>query len=168
MRLWKALLLVLAGAVALIVAFALAGVGDGLALLAYALFIAALLFAWLIGRLSSTLPLAPDFQRMLRRPVRAETRVEQFETVKRSVILARSSQTDLLRLRPLVREIVAARLSRRYGVDLEREPELAASLLGQGRAWELVRVDSAAPVDRYAPGWSQSELEQLVEELERL
>ena len=168
MRLWKALLLVLAGAVALIVAFALAGVGDGLALLAYALFIAALLFAWLIGRLSSTLPLAPDFQRMLRRPVRAETRVEQFETVKRSVILARSSRSDLLRLRPLVREIVAARLSRRYGVDLEREPALAASLLGQGRAWELVRVDSAAPVDRYAPGWSQSELEQLVEELERL
>jgi hypothetical protein len=168
MRLWKASLLVLAAAVVLIVAFALAGVGNGLALLAYTLFIAALLFAWLIGRLSAVLPLAPDFQRMLCRPVRAETRVEEFETVKRSVILARSSQSDLLRLRPLVREIVAARLSRRYGVDLQREPERAASLLGEGRARELVRPDFAASVDRYAPGWSQRELEQLVEELERL
>ena len=168
MRLWKLILLALAGAVALVIGLVLAGVGNGLALLAYVLFVAALLFAWLIGRLTTVLPLAPDFQRMLRRPDRSETRVEQFETVKRSVVLAGSSRSDLLRLRPLVREIVAARLARRYGVDLEREPERAASLLGEGRAWELVRPDSATPADRYAPGWSQRELEQLVEELERL
>jgi hypothetical protein len=168
MRLWKACLLVLTVAVVLVVALALAGVGNGLALLAYALFIAALLFAWLIGRLSRALPLALDFHRLLPRPDRADTRVEQFETVKRSVILARSSQSDLLRLRPLVREIVAARLSRRYGVDLEREPERAALLMGESRAWELARLDSAGPADRYAPGWSPRELEQLVEELERL
>jgi hypothetical protein len=31
-----------------------------------------------------------------------------------------------------------------------------------------VRPDSSGPADRYAPGWSLPELEQLVEELENL
>ena len=50
MRLWRLILLGLAGAVALVIGLVLAGVGNGLALLAYVLFVAALLFAWLIGR----------------------------------------------------------------------------------------------------------------------
>ena len=45
MRLWRRLLLVLAAAVVVVIGLALAGVGNGLALLAYVLFIAALLFA---------------------------------------------------------------------------------------------------------------------------
>jgi hypothetical protein len=168
MRLWRASQLVLAAAVAVIIGLALAGVGSGLALLAYVLFIAALVFMWLIGRLGNVLPLAPDFQRALARPERAEPPVEQFETVKRSVILAGASQADLYRLRPLVREIVAARLSRRYGIDVDREPERVRSILGDKRAWEFVRPDAPTRSDRDAPGWSQSELEELVEELESL
>ena len=168
MKLWGRLLLVLAAAVVVVIGLALAGVGNGLALLAYVLFVAAVLFAWVLGRLRTTLPPASDFQRMLARSERAETKVEQLETVKRLVTLAGSSQWDVFRLRPLVREIVTARLSRRHGVDLERDPERAESLLGKGRAWELVRPDPPPPLDRYAPGWTRSEIEQLVEELENL
>ena len=87
--------------------------------------------------------------------------MEQLETVKRLVTLAGSSRSDLLRLRPLVREIVAARLSRRYGVDLEREPERAEALLGKGRAWELVRPDLrarriATPLAGRGANWNNS------------
>jgi hypothetical protein len=168
MRLWKASLLALAAAAAVVVAIVLAGVGNGVALLAYVLFIAALLFTWLIGRLGKVLPPARDFQRLLSRPDQPEMPVEQFETIRRLVVVARSRRSDLLRLRPLVRDIVAARLSRRYGVDLEREPERAEPLLGDSRAWELLRPGAARPADRDAPGWSHGELEQLVEELESL
>ncbi len=168
MRLWKASLLTLAAAVAVVIGIVLAGVGSGVALLAYVLFIAALLFAWLLGRLGNVLPPARDFQRLLGRADRPEMPVEQFETIRRLVLLAGSSRSDLLRLRPLVRDIVGARLSRRYGVDLEREPERAGSLLGGGRVWELVRPDYTTPGDRDAPGWSPGELAQLVDELESL
>jgi hypothetical protein len=168
MRLWKASLLALTAAVAVVIGIVLAGVGNGVALLAYVLFIAALLFAWLLGRLENVLPPARDFQRLLSRPDRPEMPVEQYESIRRLVLLAGSSRSDLLRLRPLVRDIVAARLSRRYGIDLEREPARAGSLLGERRVWELVRPDYATAGDRDAPGWSPGELAQLVEELESL
>jgi hypothetical protein len=168
MRRWRYLLVVVAAAAVVGVGFALTNVGSGLVLLVYVLVVTGLLFAWLIGRLGRILPAAPRFQRLLARPDRAEVPVEQLESVRRMVILAGSSRSDLLRLRPLARDIVAARLSRSHGVDLEREPERARSLLGQSRAWELVESDAPTWVDRDAPGWSRRELEQLVEELENL
>jgi hypothetical protein len=170
---WRLGLLLGAATVALIVALALTGVGNGLPLLIYVLFIAALLIGWLIGRLRRTLPLAPDFQRLLSSPVPGKTEVEQFEGIRRRLTLAQSSRADLLRLQPLVREIAAARLSRR-DIDLEREPEEAQALVAGDKVWELIRPDTVAPagprepVDPRAPGWSRTELERLVEELENL
>jgi hypothetical protein len=167
-KLWKKALPVLAAAAAVFVGVALAGVGNGLALLAYVLSMAALVFVWVIGRLRAALPPAPDFQRLLATKEPPEMAVEQLETVKRLVALAGASRFDLFRLRPLVREIVSARLSRRYGVALERDPDRAETLLQSSRAWGLLGPDSALPVDRDAPGWSRHELEQLIEELENL
>jgi hypothetical protein len=167
-KLWKAGLLVLLAAVIVVTGLVLAGVGNGLALLAYVLFVAAVLFAWLIGRLTGVLSPAPDFERLLARRGRPESRVEQLETVKRWVTLAGSSRSDLLQLQPVVREIAAARLSRRYGIDLDREPERARSVLDGSRTWQLVGPESRTATDRRAPGWSRPELEQLVEELENL
>ena len=131
------------------------------------LFVAAILLAVLVARLGAALPLAMDFERVVSKPGKHEPPVEQFETVKRRVAISSYSQLDLhSRLRPLVQDIAAARLSRRYGIDLGREPERAAALLEGNRIWELVRSDREPPTDRFAPGWSEHELERLVEELE--
>jgi hypothetical protein len=169
MKNWRAALLGLAATVALVIALMLTGVAHGLVLLAYLIFLVALLLAMLIGRLRRVLPLAVEFRRMRPLPAVPETHVEQFETVKRWVAIARYSRSDLyFRLQAPVRDIVAARLSRSHGVDLEREPDRAAAILGQGRAWELVRPDYSSGSDRSAPGWSEHEVEQLVDELEKL
>jgi hypothetical protein len=71
------------------------------------------------------------------------------------------------RLRPLLREIAANRLSMRFGVDLDREHERARELIG-GEAWELVRPERLSPSDRLAPGPPASHLRKVVEELERI
>jgi hypothetical protein len=174
MKTWKAASLALAATMAFVIGLALTGIGHGLVLLAYVLFLAAVLFIVVIGRLRDLLPPAADFRRMKVPRGRQETRVEQFEMVKLWLAISRYSRSDLYyRLRPPVRDIVAARLSRGYGVDLEREPDRAASILageqlGGSRAWELVRPDYRSTNDEPAPGWSERELEQLIEELERL
>src|SRR6476659_2367091 len=61
------------------------------------------------------------------------------------------------RLRPLLREIAAPRLSMRFGVDLDREHVRARELIG-GEAWELVRPGRPFPSDRLAPGPPASHL----------
>ena len=71
------------------------------------------------------------------------------------------------RLRPILREIAAHRLSVRFGVDLDRERERARELIG-GDAWELVRPGRPPPGDRLAPGPPASHLSKVVEELERI
>lgn len=71
------------------------------------------------------------------------------------------------RLRPILREIAAHRLSMRFGVDLDREHERAQELIGGG-AWELVRPERPPPSDRLAPGPPASHLNKVVEELERI
>jgi hypothetical protein len=71
------------------------------------------------------------------------------------------------RLRPLLREIAAHRLSMRFGVDLDREHERARELIGS-EAWELVRPERPPPSDRLAPGPPASHLSKVVEELERI
>ena len=169
MKIWKLALLAGTATAALIVALALTGLAHGWALLAYILFLASLAFMWLLSRLRAVLPPCRDFERLVaRREVRPAT-VDQFETVRGWVAIARYTQADVyLRLRPLVREIVAARLLRAHGIDLYHEPQRAGAVVGPGRTWELVRPDSPPPEDRLARGWSQRELEQLVEELERL
>jgi hypothetical protein len=169
MKAWKAILLGLAATVAVVIGLTLTGIAHGVVLLAYVLALAALLFATLLGRLQRSLPPAREFRRLLPRAAPLETGVEQFEVVKRWIVIAGYSRSDLyFRLRNPVRDIVAARLSRNHGVDLERDPERAAAILGEGRAWELVRPDYRSYADRDAPGWSRREMEQLIEELETL
>lgn len=72
-----------------------------------------------------------------------------------------------LRLRPILREIAAHRLWRRFGIDLDGEPERARELIG-AEAWELVRPERPRPGDGLAPGPRASDLRVVVEELERL
>jgi hypothetical protein len=108
------------------------------------------------------------FELGLRLPARPVERVKQLERLEREVTLGRQNAWDLHnRLRPTLRDTAAGLLAARRGVDLERDPERAASLLGAD-AWELVRPDSLAPEHRHAPGVSAAALENTVSALERL
>ena len=71
------------------------------------------------------------------------------------------------RLRPVLREIAAHRLSMRFGVDLDRDQERARELIGAD-AWELVRPGRPPPGDRLAAGPPASHLSKVVKELERI
>jgi len=72
-----------------------------------------------------------------------------------------------MRVRPVLREIAALRLSRRYGVVLDREPARARELVPSA-AWEVVRPDRPPPEDRLGPGPTLASLRTVVSELERL
>jgi hypothetical protein len=108
------------------------------------------------------------FELGLRQPVRSAVRVKQLERLEREVTLGRQNAWDLHnRLRPTLRETATGLLAARRGVDLEREPERAAALLGED-AWELVRPDRLAPPHRHAPGVPAAVLDRAVSALERL
>ena len=103
----------------------------------------------------------------LEQPPRSQ-RVGQLESVARALDLAEASSFDLHNvLRPIVREIAAARLAR-HGVSLDRQPERARALLG-AQAWELVRPDREAPAGRSGRGGcSRDELRAIVDALEAI
>ena len=94
--------------------------------------------------------------------------VGQLESVARALDLAEASSFDLHNtLRPIVREIAAARLAR-HGVSLERQPERARALVG-AQTWELVRPDREAPAGRSGSGGcSRDELRKIVDSLEAI
>lgn len=165
---WRLLAALVAGTVGVVLALLLAGSTHRVALAAYVLFLGALGLLVVLRRLRSALPET----RPLEAPAPAAGPAEpvgQLEQIVRTVSGAEWMQAELhYRLRPLVREVASARLSRRYGVDLDGQPERARALIGEGRLWELVRPGRTAPEDRHARGWSREELEDLVGALERL
>jgi hypothetical protein len=102
-----------------------------------------------------------------RRPQRAE-RVGQLVRIENEVALGLQTAWDLhVRLVPLLREAAAGLLAARRGVDLAREPERAAPLLGAD-AWELVRPDRPSPEHRHGPGIDAPALDRALSALERL
>ncbi|MGH3198542.1 MAG: hypothetical protein ACRDNT_22085 [Streptosporangiaceae bacterium] len=158
---------VLAATAGVVMALLLAGWSNGLALLAYVLFLGAVALVVLIGQLRGALPQAPRFERLLAAPPRRAEPVGQLETIRRVLAAAGWSQAELYyRLAPMIREIAAARLSRRHGVDLDRQPERARALIGAGRVWELVRPGRERADNWRTGGWSRQELEELLDELE--
>jgi hypothetical protein len=167
--------LAVAAAVAVVVTFAglvpalaLAGRAQGKALLFYALFLVALVLALLVDRLRKAMPPAPRF---LRRRARAadDRPTEQFERLEQALVASSWSESHLYSLlRPIAREIVATRLRRHHGVDLDRSPERAHAIVGDGYAWSLVRPDRESPANASGHGWSRGELRKLLDELERL
>lgn len=155
---------------------ALAAAGLGVAVLVspgapaltveiYLFVVAALVLVVILLAVANALPRAEPM------PVRQPPRSQQFaqlESVARALDLAQASPFHLhSALRPIVREIAAARLIR-HGVSLERQPERARALLG-AQTWELVRPDREAPAygsDR--GGCSRDELRAIVDSLEAI
>jgi hypothetical protein len=169
MNVWKAAGPVVIALAGLAIALVLHGKTGGLALVVYVFVLGVALVALALSRLGRALPLAPQSRRLLPQPRNSIDEVEQFRTIARQLTLSSWSEHDLhLRLRPLIQEIARARLARQYGVDLDREPERARALIGSGPVWELIRPDRERPEDRQARGWSEPELERLMDELEDL
>lgn len=97
----------------------------------------------------------------------AEVRIAELERLGREVALATSREFDLhYRLRPVLRQIAAARLERR-GATLDSDSPRARELLGD-ELWSLTEADREPPSNRQARGIGLEELERTVERLERL
>jgi len=155
-------------------AFAVAGLGvallvspgaPGLTAEIYLFVVAALALTAVVLGVANALPRAEPMP--VQQPPRLQ-RVGQLESVARALDLAEASAFDLHNtLRPIVREIAAARLSR-YGVSLHRQPERARALLG-AQTWELVRPDREDPFGRSGRGGcSRDELRAIVDSLEAI
>jgi hypothetical protein len=159
-----------ARSVALVAALAVVAVGSGF-LIGYPAQVTAattIAFAAVVS-LISTRDLAARAE-LRRRPVRRVTDsppLEQLRQVDRALTAAQASEVGVDRdLRPLFRPIAAMRLARR-GVDLDRHPEEARTILGE-QLWELVRADRGRGSNRVAGGISAAGLQSLIERLEQI
>src|SRR5579859_202472 len=95
---------------------------------------------------------------------RPDVRVRPPELIRieREITLGAANATHLhRRLLPLLREAAATRLSAHHHIELARQPHAARSLLGDD-AWDVLRPDRPAPVDRNAPGLSLRRIARLV------
>lgn len=131
----------------------------------YLFVVAALVLAVVLLGVANALPRREPAP--VEQPPRTQ-RIGQLESVARALDLAEASSFDLHNvLRPIVREIAAARLAR-HGVSLDHEPERAEALLG-APTWELVRTDREAPAGRSGRGGcSRDELRAIVDSLEAI
>jgi hypothetical protein len=99
---------------------------------------------------------------------RATRRLPELERTERAVLLSASTAFDVhYRLRPILREIAAQRLSTRRGLSLDHDEEASRLVVGE-TTWELVRPDREPPHLRSGPGVRAAELRQVVDSLERI
>jgi broad specificity phosphatase PhoE len=155
-------------------AFLFAGSSRRGATAAYLLVLGALALIALAGRLSGLAPARTESIFPRRRPpsqrlpaLRRRYRPTDLEMLEGRLLVAGRNAADFhTRLRPMLREIAAARLQRRHGVVLDHDP-VARTLLGD-ELWEAVRPDRAAPADRSAPGPGLAAIEPLIARLEEL
>lgn len=81
------------------------------------------------------------------------------------VVAGSARAADLhLRLRPVLREIAAARLAER-GLGLDRDPVAARRLLGE-ELWEIVRPGRPRPDEPFADALAPREIARLLSRLE--
>jgi hypothetical protein len=113
------------------------------------------------------LPPVPRRQRRRRARSVDRPRPKGLSAMERQVGMARGSAGDVHeRLSPLLREIARDRLAT-AGIDLDRDPEIAADAVGP-ETWELVRPDRPAPPDRHGPGASLAAIRAAVARLEEI
>jgi hypothetical protein len=132
------------------------------ALHVYFLFLGALLMLVVVSAVGSAAPRErrSDLAAALDEHPEPAHRVPQLAKVEREVTLSIGNAYDFhTRLLPHLREIAAARLERR---GQRPGPDTL------GRWWELLRPDRPEPVERFAPGIAESELRELVADLERI
>ncbi len=113
-------------------------------------------------------PVPPAFEQGLRPRSHPVPRVKQLERLEREVTLGLQNAWDFHnRLSPTLRETAAGLLIARRGVDLERQPDRAAVLVGPD-AWDLIRSDRAGPERRHDPGVPAATFDRALAALEQL
>jgi hypothetical protein len=151
--------------IALIVLLGIRPIATATILAAYVLALAAIALELVTRTLAarSNTEARSAFEHALDRKPADWTRPPELVRMERELTLGAASAGHLhMRLLPLLREIATARL----GFEPERSPERARTLLGD-EAWELLRPDRPAPLDRNAPGVSHRQLERCIDALER-
>jgi hypothetical protein len=105
----------------------------------------------------------------LRLPIRRRSRrPTELEMLQGRLLVSGQNAADFhVRLRPILREIAAARLARAHGVVLDRDRDAARALLGDA-LWEVVRPDRPEPSARSLPGPGLEGLRPLIERLEEV
>ena len=108
------------------------------------------------------------FERALRTRRPRTPRLRELERIEHDVVQGAANPLDLhRRLRPLLRQIAAHRLTIRHGVALDAGDGHARRLLG-AEAWALLRPDRELPDERRGPRLGIHEIEAIVARLEKL
>jgi hypothetical protein len=161
-------LTVLLAIVTIVIALALSGAARGIALYAYLLLLVLIAALSIGGHIRTAWPPTPRFDRLIPRRDEPEVRVLQLEGLVGRLAGGNPNAFDLYhRIRPLVRDIVTAKLARGRGIDLESNPARAERFVGPW-TWQLIRPDLGPPDDGWSRTWSTREMNELVAELERL
>lgn len=101
-------------------------------------------------------------------PVKGSTearRPADLERLERELLLARVSGMHARQVRLRLRQVAAARLAARHGIDLDADPAQASALLGPA-AWALIDVPDPSAA-RDAPALDLGELRAAIEVVER-
>ncbi|MBA3348272.1 MAG: hypothetical protein H0T13_06895 [Actinobacteria bacterium] len=141
-----------------------------LALHLYALTVAALALAWLVGVVRRAHPVAKlsPFDLGLRTSRHTREPVAELERIEREVSMSASTAFDVhFRLRPRVQRIARQLLAARRGIDIATQPEAARRVLGE-ETWAIVRPDAQPPADRSGPGLDARRMRAVVASLEAL
>ena len=135
----------------------------------YELVLAGIAIGTLVGSFRAFQPEAwmrSPFERAREKPGRPQA-IAELNRIDRLVVLGAANEFDLhYRLRPLLRQIAGERLYGRYGLELDRDPDRARALLGEG-LWELVRPEREVG-RRSGPGLPAADLAEHVALLEQL
>jgi hypothetical protein len=164
---WLLVVVALAGAALLVVAFAPPDAQATAARLAIVALGAAA--AWrVLGRSAAVTASSPErFALELREPAAAPVEIAGLRSIETDLRMSEASAFGLeFRLKPLIRELATWRLARNHGVDIAAAPNAARGILGD-RLFELTRAAEVLPEYR-DPGIPLAELQAGVERLEEI
>ncbi len=140
---------------------------SALALYAYLILLGALAVRHLLAFATTALPPpgASALEAAIRRREPPPGEIGEIENLRQLLVLAEQSEFEFhFRLRPVLRDLAAARLARHRGLDLDSPA--AASLLGS-ETWEVLRATRQPPEDRLARGPNLAALSRIVSDIER-
>jgi hypothetical protein len=126
----------------------------------------AILVRWLGGAIPRAGVSA--FDAALRERTEEEPPLDEFESVRHTLDLARTSAFDVhSRLRPLLRDIARQRLWAGHGIDLDRDPTAAGRFLG-AEASGLLLTSAPAPHQYGRRGMELAAIDRIVADLEAI
>jgi hypothetical protein len=160
----------IAAGVVLVVLLAIPKLSTSRALAIWIVLLAALVLVVLVrhSRQHDRPESAGRFEAALRGREQKTSQAEELVRMDRELVLGVADADHAhRRLLPLLRAAASARLAARHGVELERRPEAARTLLGDD-VWELLRPDRPEPEDRHGPGIRRDRIVAAIERVEEL